>query len=219
MLSLSGTLLLIACGGPKKTETAELSRPVAPDQDVAAEAYLFDTWLWYEGKRSSMRLEVFVADSILAAGGRSYLGKGALKGWIRDDSLLFYFPQSDEFVYEPITDLLLSVTCTDQAPRIAFLDLFYALPDSLTLDPQIQVDADYADPDRPNFLLGMADCPWQIRLEYDRREPGFRIREFEFDNGDALRIEARRREYKAETTVGGGKFSVALPESAAQIIP
>lgn len=219
MLALVALAAAIVACGPKQSEQAELVNPLEPNDEVTVEAYLFDTWLWYEGKRSSMRLEVFVTDSILAAGGRSYLGKGALKGWIRDDSLHFYFPQSDEFVYEPIVDLLQSVTCTDLAPRIAFLDLFYALPDSLVLDPQITLTADYTDSDRPAFRLGMADCPWQIKLEYDRRDPGFRIREFGFDNGDKLRIEARRREYRDETTVNSRKYGLAIPGSAIQLVP
>lgn len=212
--------LVAACTGPRTMRQEEPSESSAePEIEVTVEAYLFDTWLWYEGKRSSMRLEVFVTDSIIGAGGRSYLGKGALKGWIRDDSLQFYFPQSDEFVYEPIADLLLSVTCTDRAPTLAFLDLFYTLPDSVQLDSQITVRSDYSDEDRPGFELSMADCPWVITMEYDRRDPGWRIREFEFDNGDQLRIEARRREYKDRTDVGSAKFRVRIPESARQIIP
>lgn len=223
-MGLLALFVMAGCGGPRHnaviTESGKPSGDYQPvTVDVTTEAYLFDTFIHYNGKRTSVRLELFATDSILAAGGRSYLGKGALKGWIRDDSLHIYFPQSDEYVYEPLTDLLQSVSCTDETPTLRLLDMFYHTPDSMLLDEQIALTADWSDENRPTFELGMQACPWSMRLEYDRRDPGLRLREFHFDNGDNLRIEAKRREYREQATVSSVKFQLDIPQTAIQIIP
>lgn len=216
-MSLFVALLAGGCGGAGQAGPGEETAVAAAK--VEAEAYLFDTFIHRDGKRTSVRLELFATDSVLAAGGRAYLGKGALKGWIRGDSLKIYFPQSDEYVYEPLDDLMRSAECGDGSPDIRLLDLFFHTPDSVTLDPRIEVTGDWNDVDRPKFSLAMQNCPWQINLEYDRRKQGLRPREFRFDNGDNLQIEAKRREYRDRSSVTGAKFVLNLPQTAVQIIP
>lgn len=227
-VGLCGLLVLFVatgCGGSRQSRVSdEAPAPDVSDRpaaaaDVTAEAYLFDTFIHHNGKRTSVRLELLATDSILAAGGRAYLGKGALKGWIRDDSLHLYFPQSDEFVYEPVADLLQSVSCSGETPVLQLLSFFFETPDSVRLDSQIVLSSDWDNENRPAFQLGMRDCPWQIDLQYDRREVGLRLREFRFDNGDNLRIEAKRREYRSTASVPALKFRLTVPESATQIIP
>lgn len=209
-------LAVSGCGGRVPGAGAE-SEATGPD--IVSEAYLFDTFIYRAGKRTSVRLELLATDSILAAGGRAYLGKGALKGWIRDDSLKIYFPQSDEYVYEPLRNLMQSVDCHTGSPDLRLLDLFFHTPDSVALDSLIRVSEDWSEPNRPSFQLTVADCPWRFELVYDRREAGFRPRELRFDNGDDLQIEAKRREYRDRVTVKKAKFALSIPGSAIQIAP
>jgi hypothetical protein len=216
--ALAGVVLLLAgCSsgvkpGGETGETQDLP-------DVRAEAYLFDTRIDFEGKRRSVRLEVFATDSLIGLGGRAYLGKGALKGWLDSDSLKLYFPNSNEYVYEPVSDLLQSFKCGDETPSVQVLSLFYHRPDAMQLDSHVRLITDTSDANRPTFTLQMADCPWRMTIGYDRRDPGWRVREFEFDNGDDLRVNASRREYRADTDVSAAKFNVVVPADAARIIP
>ena len=216
-LVLAGIALVIGGCGRQVQPGGEYTENSGPE--VTVEAYLFDTRLDFEGKRRSVRLEIFATDSLIGLGGRAYLGKGALKGWLDGDSLKLYFPSSNDFVYEPMSDLLQSFKCGEESPSIGILSLFYNRPDGMKIDEHIEVVADTADEDRPTFTLLMADCPWKMVVVYDRRDPGWRIREFEFDNGDNLKISADRREYRSDTDVRSSKFQVTIPSDAARIIP
>lgn len=216
--ALAGVVLAIAGCAPRTEPGPEQGeRQNLPD--VRAEAYLFDTRIDFQGKRRSVRLEMFATDSLIGLGGRAYLGKGALKGWLDSDSLKLYFPSSNEFVYEPIGDLLQSFNCGDETPTVEVLSLFYQRPDAMKLDDNITLVTDTSDADRPAFTLQMPDCPWRMMIEYDRRDPGWRVREFEFDNGSDLQVSASRREYRADTEVSAAKFEVVVPSDATPIIP
>ncbi|MBD3401963.1 hypothetical protein GF420_03635 [candidate division GN15 bacterium] len=215
-------VLLTACTAHRRRGPAEEIPPEVKEawEDREVEAYLFDTEIEYEGKYSSVRLELFATDSIVGIGGRSYLGKGALDGWLTADSVRLLFPQSNEYVYEPVARLLRTFECTgERRPDIPLLAFFFARPDRVDIGPDVAMMIDSSDTDRPVFSLSMPDCPWSIELIYDRRDTGWRIREFTFDNGDNLQIEARRREYHDEVDAKARMFTVSVPIDARRIIP
>ena len=188
-------------------------------EKVVAEAYLFDAKLRREGKVNSFRLEIFQTDSIMGLAGRGYLGKGALKGWVKPDSLKVYFPTAHEYLYKSVGELFGSFECTSDLPEIDLLGLFSALPDSAELDSRVVIDADYSNDERPVFLLSVSGCPWRIEITYDRRDPGWRIREFSFDDGNTNELSARRREYRDEARVKPIVFEAAIPMDAIRIYP
>ena len=217
-----GLVLLTACSTHRRRGPAEEIPTEVREawQDVEVEAYLFDTEIEYEGKYSSVRLELFATDSIVGIGGRSYLGKGALDGWLTADSIRLLFPQSNEYVSEPVARLLRTFECTGaRRPNIPLLAFFFARPARVDIGPDVTITVDSSDTDRPAFGLSMPDCPWAIELIYDRRDTGWRIREFSFDNGDNLQIEARRREYHDEVGAKARMFTVSVPSDARRIIP
>ena len=183
------------------------------------EAYLFDAKLRRQGKPTSFRLEIFQTDSVIALGGRAYLGKGALKGLLTADSLEVYFPSSNEYLYESLSDLFAKAECTNAAPEFSLLHLFTFLPDSLAEMEGMSVASDYTNRKRPEYLISFPDCPWKIELTYDQHEAGWRIRDFKFDNGNDITLKAKRRTYKKKAQVPYSKFQLVLPDGATRITP
>lgn len=183
------------------------------------EAYLFDAKLRRQGKPTSFRLEIFQTDSVIALGGRAYLGKGALKGLLTTDSLEVYFPSSNEYLYELLSDLFATAECTHAALKLSLLHLFTSLPDSLAEMEEVSIASDYTDRKRPGYLISFPDCSWVIELTYDRRETGWRIRNFKFDNGNDITLKAKRRTYKKKAQVPYSKFQLVLPDGATRITP
>ena len=210
--------MMWACtGGPQPGPETGPTRLVRGK--VQVEANLFDTKIHYNGKLSSVRLEIFVTDSIVGVGGRTYLGKGAVKGWLDSDTVKLYFPVSDEYVYEPISDLFQSFGADGEIPTVDILRLFTSTPDQLPPDTLLTITQTDSDSDRPAYQLSTANQPWRMELVYDQREPGLRLREFFLSEGEDLEISARRREFRAESSIKATKFTVAIPHSAVQIIP
>ncbi|MEW5994027.1 MAG: hypothetical protein AB1744_06490, partial [Candidatus Zixiibacteriota bacterium] len=199
--------LLLGCSSGYYRYDTESESPVVGHK-VEVEAYLFDARLKRHGKPTSFRLDVYYTDSVIALGGRAYLGKGALKGRLTTDSLEVYFPSSNEYLYESVADLLSSSECSP-ATGIDFLNLFVSLPNSQEAFEDARIVADYSDEGRPEFVVSFPDCPWQINLIYDRRETGWRIRRFYFDDGSHVSLKAEQRVYKAHANVPGSKFHVS----------
>jgi hypothetical protein len=211
--------LLSGCGPTFKTPPeTEVHRDQA-EAKIEVEAYLFDAKLKRQGKPTSFRLEIFQTDSVIALGGRAYLGKGALKGRLTADSLEVYFPSSNEYLYEPLNTLLAATECASGDFRLNLLHLFQELPDSVGELRHVLVVADYANRKHPKFDLYLKDCPWRIEMEYDWENEGWRMREFTFDNGRDVTLHARRREYKNQARVPISKFQLIIPHDAVRLIP
>ena len=191
----------------------------AVDTKIRADAYLFDVKMYREGKPTSVRLELFKTDSAIGLGGRAYLGKGALKGMLTQDSLVMYFPSSREFVRESVDTLSGGENCPLPLSDLNVLSLFSALPDSLPISKNLTILTDYDNQNRPSFTVSESECDWRLKLEYDRKSDHWRIRQFEFTNGENLRIKANRREYKSNTRVKANKFQVQIPPEAIRIKP
>ncbi len=211
--------LLLGCGMPYQESPVDERTAMAATGKVPAEAYLFDCKLVRDGKRTSLRLEVFQTDFALALGGRAYLGKGALKGRLTADSLTVYFPTRKEFVDEAIYDVMASSACPFSLGDIDILRLFRNLPDSLELGRQIRVVSNYEKRKRPTFYVSMEGCLWQIKLTYDLQPDGWRIRKFSYTDGERLSLRASRREYRASARVKASKFFVRVPPGAVRIVP
>jgi len=217
-LALPG-LIMSGCGSSRRTAPGDERPAELFREKVDVEAYLFDAKIRRDGKPTSFRLELFQTDSVIALGGRGYLGKGALKGRLTADSLEVYFPSTDEFVCEPVADLLASFDCLGELPPVNLLSLFQNLPDSVIDDVNATVVSDYSNRKRPKFSVSFDQCPWEINLVYDRRGDRWRIRQFSYSDGDRFLLKATRREYREHARVKAGKFTVSVPHHASRIIP
>jgi hypothetical protein len=216
--SLVTIILLVGGCAPSPAVLPGEVSPEGYDTKVRAEAYLFDAKLRRDGKVNSFRLEVFQTDSVLGLGGRGYLGKGILKGRVTHDSLTAYFPTSNEYVRSTVAELMESTGCGVDVSSISLVSLFRSLPDSVTPDSAVTVLADYEDENRATFVVSMRDC-WRMDLVYDRQEPGWRVRSFDFSDGEQTSLRAKRREYRQDAEVRASKFMVTVPAGALQIKP
>lgn len=210
-------LALTGCGGPKTGPAEEVSE--LPEFDLTADAYLFDARVYRDKKPASVRLEIYYTDSLVGLGARAYLGKGALKGWLTEDSLLVYFPASNEYVYEPIATLLESDRCPGSSVRVPLAGLLSTTPDSLNLAGDLKVESDYGNANEPEFVITAGDCPWRIEIKYDRHDNRWLVDHFRFDNGSGLTLTAGRRTVKLGASVSSRRFSVAIPTNAQRVIP
>ncbi len=120
--------LLITAGCGSSRKGALVGDEANWQGKVEVEAYLFDAKLRRDNKPTSVRLEFFHTDSVIAFAGRGYLGKGALKGRLTEDSLEVYFPTTDEFVKEAAADLMSSFDCAGDIGSFNLMALFNSLP-------------------------------------------------------------------------------------------
>ncbi|MFQ5454525.1 MAG: hypothetical protein ACE5D6_10120, partial [Candidatus Zixiibacteriota bacterium] len=178
------SLIFIACGNPYRKTSEVYQKKDIMKHKVEVEAYLFDSKITRKGKPTTFRLEIFQTDSVMALGGRGYLGKGALKGRLTADSIEVFFPASKEYLYEAVSDLMESFNCVGELPSMNFLDLFHRLPDEVLINSNMSVIADYKNKKRPEFQISFPQCSWQLKLTYDHKAPGWRIRNFIFSDGD-----------------------------------
>ena len=130
-----------------------------------------------------------------------------------------YFPSSNEYLYESLSDLFLTADCPEEVSGLNLLRLFHSLPDSIEEMGSVRVLADYSNGKRPEFTIYLQDCPWRIELTYDRREAGWRIHHFRFDNGKDVSLKASRRTYKRSARVPLTKFDLTIPGDAVRITP
>lgn len=213
------SMLLSGCGASHKQIISQESKNAKASDKVTVEAYLFDAKLKQKGKPTSVRLFFFQTDSVIAIGGKGYLGKGALKGWMNNDSILVTFPTLQEYLYESIDDLFASFSCTGEIPKLHLMSLFSSLPDEiLTLDDAIITKLS-DNTKRPEYQIRFPNCPWQIDITYHLKKKGYRIRNFVFDDGEGTTLQGKLREYKDNSTVPKSRFLSEINPDMTRIIP
>ena len=188
-------------------------------EKVRTEAYLFDAKLKQNGKPTSVRLFFYQTDSVIAIGGKGYLGKGALKGWMTNDSILVTFPTLREYLYESIDDLFASFNCTGDIPKFNLMTLFTTLPDESHELAFAEVTMLKADVKRPKYRISFPNCKWKLVITYDKKRSGYRIRNFTFRDGAGTSLTAKRREYKGNSNVPLSRFQTDILPAMSRIIP
>lgn len=214
VLSWLSVVLVSGCTTPPPGGEERMS-----DIEVKGEAYLFDARLWQEGKPTSFRLHIYQTDSLIGLGGRGYLGKGALKGRVTTDSILIYFPSVNEYLREDMAELISSFDCASPLASFNILELFADLPDPVAWSGGgMSLEVENED-DKPTYTLSPVDCDWTARLIYDDEDKGWRVEEFEFNDGHDTRLEASRRRYNDDADLSISRFDVAIPADAIRIYP
>jgi len=217
--ALPGLLLaaLVGCGGTYAPPAGEERSKAASREKVKATAYLFDARIRRHGKPTSFRLEVYQTDSLLALAGRGYLGKGALKGWLTNDSIKVFFPSTDEYLYEAVDALFASSRCAPESAGPGLLAYFQSLPVASEPAEALVVLPVDKDDNEARFVVYREGCAWQLEILYDLKDEGWRVKDFEFSDGDETTLRARRREYKPQAKVAAGKFDIDIQSSARRI--
>jgi hypothetical protein len=212
-------MLASGCGVSRKGVHTPEGRAQGAAQEVRVDAYLFDAKLHRNGKPTSFRLEMFRTDSVIALAGRAYLGKGALRGRMTRDSLEIYFPSSNEFLYCSLVGAVSGLRCDIKTNHIDLLHALTTLPDTATFSDPFLLTSDTSDQHRRSYALWIKDCPWQMKLTYDKIKEQWQLREFKFSSGSGTELHAERREYRSDVSLPAERFSVHYPSDAARIEP
>ncbi len=215
--NLALCFLVTGCGGGFRDAGAPVTDESLEKQQVNVEAYLFDAKLRRNKKPTSVRLEFYHTDSVIAIAGRGYLGKGALRGRLTADSVEVYFPTTDEYLLESVANLLGSVECSGPLPPLSLLALFANLPDSVLHEPGLSIESDHSDSRHPQYRIAMEGCPWEIDLTYAWQDVGWRVKKFSFNDGAELTLKATRRTYKRSARVKANKFQIPVRAGSVRI--
>ena len=183
------------------------------------DAFLYDVKIYRDGRKNSVRLDVYRMNDRLGIFARGYLGKGVLKGVVTPDSVVIYFPTENEYYSGKLNDLIdKSCAVRDNLERLV-IDLFVKRP----------VELDYPADDfyvtvieeknrEKKYRLESKNCAESALLEYDYKSDRFLLEKIDFTNRDnTFRFRAERRREKLNVGIPAEKLSVAVPSDAVRI--
>lgn len=185
------------------------------------DAYLFDLKIYREGKKNSVRLDVYRTRDTISIFARGYLGKGVLKGLITSDFIKVYFPTENEYYSGKIIDII-SGKCVESFPfEKMIIDLFLKTPPELDeVYGNFYINIQKETGKERKYKLSSKKCNESIEIEYDLKENRFIPKAFSFNSEDnTFRFKASRRKKKLNIQIPGEKFKLDIPESAIRIIP
>ncbi len=207
----------VSCSSGNKTAPGEESTDQVNLPDVNVEAYLFDVKLRRKGKPTTVRLDIYQTDSVVAMYGRGYFNKGAFRGQITSDSMLIYFPSTNEFLNESNENLFNSFDCETELTGINLLSYFESLPDSGDISENLRVETIEESSNSRQLRVSSINCPWRLLLGYRKETNGWRLELFEFDDGSEVTLKGKRRNYKDNATVTGERFQIPVKPDAHKI--
>jgi len=210
MLFLSLLTACISCGGYGLSVTDETG---VGQQKVDVEAYLFDVKIRRKGKPTSLRLDLYQTDSVIAMFGRAYFNKGAFRGRLTSDSLHILFPASKEFLKESIDALFSSFNCQGNLSGLPVFKYFSELPDSALSETGLEIRTLINENKKKSFEISASGCSWLMSLKYFKEDKGWRLNEFNFDDNQSVRIKGSRRIYKSSARIPSSRFELAIPSN------
>ena len=218
-LSLLLIFIISGCGAYRDIPEGDEETVEYLNKKIKVEASLFDARLYKDNKPTSFRLEVFQTDTLLGVAGRGYLGKGAFKGWMRQDSLMIYFPTTKEYLYEATVDLLRNDSCVSDIFGLDLLNCFREFPQNDGFNEDLVILPVEKEKKKAQYVIYQKNCPWQLEILYDLRKKGWRIKNFDFSNGDNFTLKGKRREYKPNARVKLKRFLLDIPPGTVRINP
>jgi len=190
-------------------------------QKGKGDAYLFDVKIYREGKKNSVRLDVYRSDDKISLFARGYLGKGVLKGLISPDSIIAYFPTEKEFYSGKMADFI-NDGCADSLPlEPTIIELFQKTPAEINHE----LDGFYVviiseDDHLRQYKLESRSCPEGMEIGYTLKDDRFVPDEINYISSDGtFRFEATRRRAKLNIDIPEEKFRIDIPASAVRISP
>ena len=214
LLVLSLLAVCISCGGHGSQITDENK---VGQHKIEAEAYLFDVKIRRQGKPTSLRLDLYQTDSVIAMFGRAYFNKGAFRGRLTSDSLNIFFPASNEFLQESIDALFSTFNCQGHLTGLPVFNYFSVLPDSALSETGLEIRTLINENKKKSFEISASGCSWMISLKYQKEDKGWRLNEFKFDDKQSVRIKGSRRIYKSSAEIPSGRFELAIPSDSYRI--
>jgi len=210
---------LTGCTGSAPTNKISATPEARQDEKMPAEAISYFARIHRSGKPTTFKLEMYLMPELIGFSGRGYLGKGALKGWIDGDSLLVYFPSSQEYLSEKVEEVLIAPACDIELKEFNILELLTSLPDTLDELRQFQTELRAAKEKEREYRLTLDECDWQVDLTYRKTDRGWRVWYLEFTDGANNRLRLRKDQYKGNAKVPRKRFSPIIPSEAVRITP
>ncbi len=185
------------------------------------DAYLYDLKINRDGRKNSVRLDVYYNGDSLAVFARGYLGKGVLKGLLSGDSLRVYFPTENQYFSGSINRLVKNNCPEISAFDNLIMELFRRLPSEIVALPHsyyLVIDKDKIKSKKYRLISEI--CGDELSLEYDLRQNRFLPKKITYSNpGRALVITAERRQYRLNITLPPEKFRIDIPAMAEPLKP
>jgi len=198
--------------------------PIEAELNLAkgkGDAFLYDAKIYRDGRKNSVRLDVYLYGDSLSVFARGYLGKGVLKGLIRGDSVIAYFPTENQYFAGKLTDILKG-SCVEKTPLEKLLvDLFIKTPvktEYLRDDFYLTIVKESRD--ELQYRLTASGCPEHIDLQYELRDRRYLLEKVEYISPDeSFQFRAERRRQKLDVDIPIEKKAVVIPDSATRIYP
>jgi len=232
-LNITGRLLLLAfilyfvlgCTLANRSKwknrqiTAEQKTEVSVLSNGKGDAYLFDLKIYNNGKKNSVRLDLYRKEDSLAIYARGYLGKGVLKGQINKDSILIFFPTENQF-YSGKINKLLKDNCFENIPfEKLLIDIFKMTPDNIDYSfGETYLSINEEKFDSRKYRLAAKNCSEYIELEYDREKGRLVLEKLKYSREDGkFRLDAKRRKLRLDIKLPDEKFQISIPPTASRI--
>lgn len=220
---LSLTIFLSGCtlanrkkGGEKCIEAETMTW-----EEGKGDAYLFDVKIYREGKKNSVRLDVYRSGDIISLFARGYLGKGVLKGLILPDSTVVYFPTKKEYFSGKLVNLI-NNGCSDSLSfELLIIEFFKQTPDEIEHDlPGFYLVVLKENDREKQYRLESRSCPEGIELDYSLKSGRFILEKINYSSSDgSFRFKATRRRAKLNIDIPEEKFQLNIPVTALRISP
>lgn len=210
----------------RKRAQKEIVEVEAVFDEGKGDAFLFDVKIYREGKKNSVRLDVYRSGDSLSLFARGYLGKGVLKGLVFPESTIIYFPTENEFYSGSIDDLA-SRQCPESLNfEKMIVELFVKTPAELEyIFPHFYLTILEETKKERWYRLESRKCRESIELGYELKEGRFIIGAIDYSRKDessqdvSFRFKAVRRRSKLNIEIPPEKFLLSIPKTATRIYP
>ena len=185
------------------------------------DAYLFDLKITNQGRKNSVRLDLYWNEDSLGLYARGYLGKGVLKGLVTADSVLVFFPTNNEFYTGQLSGFITEDCFENLSFEKIIIDLFGNTPDKIDYPfGEAYLTILEEKPGGRKYRLVAKNCDEYFEIEYDRKKGRFIIDQLSYNKEDgSFKLEAKRRKYRLNIGLPPEKFQVEIPQTATRIYP
>jgi len=234
-------VMLASCAPPPPIDQATLANyrlmtELRRDQFRTA-AYLIDLRVDDNGEKYTVKTEVYFSGDSVGIYGRGYLGKGAFKGNIIDDSVTVYFPSQNEFFASRVEEFGRDSDCPDRGEALisalSMLSGHDAIAKSDDIVAQSRRDIRYrtgrfartvrlnGDGFPESGILIDSACGDSVDIKYSyqsRQFPFYQPMEMKYSSRiHNFRANGYIREQKYNVPLSEAKFTVTIPPSAARL--
>ena len=210
---------------------------VMRDRNFRSAAFLIDLRVDNDGEKYSVNTELYFSGDSVGFYGRGYLGKGAFRGNIIDDSVTIFFNRQKEYFFGPMDDIESRGDCASPG------EVLLLVMSLLTGKKEIKVSDDIFYPSERvikytsgrfevTAMLGEKGFPESEKLidpickdsivlgyySFNRQFPFYKVQDALYYNG-IFNFRARGfiREQKYNIDIKPGKFMVDIPGDAIRL--